>query len=203
MSTAEEISAHSDRPDRSPTHPSEQPARFGSTARILHWAMAVSIVAMLFLGALLVGSLGNYDRVLVLHQTVGVIVVVLAVVRIGNRLRAAPPPQLPSIGRPERLVAGVSEALMYVLFVAQPLVGWALASASGIPIRLVGGILLPALVPENAPLYHLLREVHTVLAYALLVVFTAHMCAVLAHTLVLRDRLLSRMTFQLRRGGPD
>ncbi|MFE3446007.1 cytochrome b [Nocardia sp. NPDC059180] len=175
--------------------------RFDVLTRILHWVMAALIVGMLFLGAMLVGSIGNYHRALVLHETVGVAVLVLALVRIGNRLRHAPPPQISSIGRPERIVATGSEVLMYVLFVAQPIVGWALVSASGVPIRILGGVHLPAIAPTNAHLYHTLRDLHTVLAFGLLAVFTAHMCAVLAHTLLLRDKLLTRMTFTLQRGG--
>ncbi|NKY33386.1 cytochrome b [Nocardia speluncae] len=173
----------------------DRPLRFDVVTRILHWAMAVLIVTMLFLGAMLVGSLGNYHRVLILHETTGIAVLILAVVRIGNRLRRPAPPMLPSISRPERMVAAVSEVLMYVLFVAQPVVGWALVSASGAPIRLLGGVHLPAITPHSAHLYHLLRDLHTLLAFGLLAVFTAHMCAVLAHTLLLRDQLLSRMTF--------
>ncbi|MFD4433770.1 cytochrome b [Nocardia sp. NPDC058497] len=169
------------------------PARFDLLARILHWTMAALIVAMLFLGAALVGSLGNYHRALVLHESVGVAVLVLALIRIVNRLRRTAPPQIPAISRPERIVATGSEVLMYALFTAQPIVGWALVSASGAPIRVFGGVLLPAIAPANAHLYHLLRDVHTFLAFGLLAVFTAHMCAVLAHSLVLRDQVLNRM----------
>jgi cytochrome b561 len=42
-------------------------------------------------------------------------------------------------------------------------------------------------------LYAALRKAHTILAYLLFVVFIAHFGAVLFHTLVLRDRLFSRM----------
>ncbi|WP_280457866.1 cytochrome b [Nocardia carnea] len=180
---------------------SNGPLRFDALSRILHWTMAFLIVAMLFLGAMLVGSLGNYHRMLVLHETAGMAVLILAVVRIGNRMRRKPPPMISSMSRPERAVAAISEVLMYVLFVAQPIVGWALASASGVPIRLFGGVYLPAVTPQNAHLYHILRDVHSVLACGLLMVFTAHMCAVLAHTLLLRDGLLGRMTFAFRRSG--
>jgi len=38
-----------------------------------------------------------------------------------------------------------------------------------------------------------LRQAHNVFAFLLFATFTAHICAVLFHTLVLRDRLLDRM----------
>ncbi|GAA5055051.1 cytochrome b/b6 domain-containing protein [Nocardia callitridis] len=185
------------------TEPATSPVpRFGVVARLLHWTMAVLVVFMLFLGATLVGALGNYPRALLLHESVGIAILVLALIRIGNRLRRSPPPPPASIAKPERIVATASEFLMYVLFVTQPIVGWALVSASGIPIHVFGGLRLPAITPTNAYLYHVLRELHAVLAFALLAVFVAHMCAVLAHTLILHDRLLSRMLFPLRPRDP-
>jgi cytochrome b561 len=42
-------------------------------------------------------------------------------------------------------------------------------------------------------LYAALRTAHTVLAYLLFLAFIAHFGAVLFHTLILRDRLFSRM----------
>jgi cytochrome b561 len=42
-------------------------------------------------------------------------------------------------------------------------------------------------------LYAALRKAHTVLAYLLFLAFIAHFGAVLFHTLILRDRLFSRM----------
>ncbi|WP_373281335.1 cytochrome b [Nocardia transvalensis] len=176
--------------------------RFGVTARILHWLMAVAIVAMIFVGGSMVGSLGNYGRLLSIHKTLGIVILVLAVIRIVNRLRQGPPRQADPLSRPERLLANGSEILMYALFLAQPIVGWCLVSASGIPIHLLGGVRLPAIVPTGAGLYAALRTVHSVLAYALLAAFTAHICAVLFHALVLRDRLIRRMTFG-GRGAPE
>jgi cytochrome b561 len=43
-----------------------------------------------------------------------------------------------------------------------------------------------------------LRQTHSVLAYALVAVIAAHVSAVLLHTLTLRDRMLSRMAFSRR-----
>ncbi|MFI1914048.1 cytochrome b [Nocardia sp. NPDC020380] len=167
-------------------------------ARILHWLMAVLIVTMLFLGAALVGTIGDYARLLNLHRTVGLAILALAVVRIVNRLwRRAP---APGAGLPpaERAVAVGTEFALYALFVAQPVVGWALVSASGIPVRVAGGIVLPAIAPENAALYAQLRTLHAWLAYLLLALFTAHMCGVLWHVAARQDGLVRRMLWARR-----
>ncbi len=177
----------------------EQLGRFGVTARILHWLMAILIVAMIFIGGALVGSLGHYDVLLEVHKSLGFAILALAVLRIGNRLWHRPPPPPLGLSKPERLIATGSEILMYALFLAQPLIGWALVSASGIPIRIFGGLRVPAIVPTDAGLYATLRTAHGILAYLLLAAFTAHICAVLFHALLLRDKLIQRMTFGSRR----
>jgi cytochrome b561 len=42
-------------------------------------------------------------------------------------------------------------------------------------------------------LYAFLRRTHTILAYLLFVAFIAHFGAILFHTLIVRDGMLSRM----------
>jgi cytochrome b561 len=59
----------------------------------------------------------------------------------------------------------------------------------------LGTIPLPPIAPLDANLYSVLRQTHTVLALLLVAVIAAHVSAVLLHTLTLRDRMLSRMTF--------
>ncbi|RSM69330.1 cytochrome B [Amycolatopsis sp. WAC 01375] len=173
------------------------PERFTLFSRVLHWAMAVLVVAMLLIGFAMVASIADYRFLQAIHRPVGVLVLVLAVVRIVNRLRRRPPAA--NLGRLERLASTGSELLLYALLVAQPLVGWAMVSASGTPVILFGSLHLPRITPADLDLYSWFREVHTLLAYALFLLFTAHMLAVLFHTLVLRDGLLSRMTFGRRR----
>ena len=60
-------------------------------------------------------------------------------------------------------------------------------------IVVVGPLQLPGIAPHNIDLYGALRQAHNVFAFLLFATFTAHVCAVLFHTLVLRDRLLDRM----------
>ena len=93
----------------------------------------------------------------------------------------------------ERFVAMASERLLYTLFFALPLVGWGMLSAGHYPIVMFGAVHLPPILPARPELYATLRETHTVLAYLLFMTFLAHACAVLFHTLVLRDGLLNRM----------
>ncbi|WP_433664907.1 cytochrome b [Nocardia sp. CA-128927] len=176
--------------------------RFDALTRVVHWLMAALVVTALIAGAGMVHWWGETMALRTLHMTVGVGVLAFAVVRVVNRLLRRGPGAFARLGPIERWVATGSEILMYALLLAQPLIGWAMVSASGGEVRLAGGIELPALVSTDWQLYERLRSLHTYFGYALLVVFTAHICAIAFHALVLRDGLLSRMLFGRTRVPP-
>ena len=169
------------------------PAQFALPLRILHWLMAALILTMLFIGIAMVSSLGDYHRLLALHRPLGILILILALARLVTRLSTRLPPFPATMSQSERRVASMSERLLYTLFIAQPLVGWAMLSAGHYPIVMFGAVHLPPILPAMPELYATLRETHTILAFLLLLAFLAHFGAVLFHTLVLRDGLLNRM----------
>jgi cytochrome b561 len=87
--------------------------------------------------------------------------------------------------------------VLYGLFIAMPLIGWAMLSAGGYPVVLFGAWHLPAIVPRNVDLFALLRALHTWLAFALFATVLAHIAAALFHGLIRRDGVFSSMA----RGG--
>jgi cytochrome b561 len=169
------------------------PARFTVLSRLLHWSMAVMVIAQLLLGVTMIASLAYYPLLLAIHRPLGITILVFAIVRLINRLRHHPPPFLATMRRIERRIATWSERLLYALLLLQPLVGWAMVSAAGYPITLTSSLRLPAIAPHNVTLFAGLRWTHITLATLLFATFTAHLSAVLFHTLVLRDGLLDRM----------
>jgi cytochrome b561 len=169
------------------------PTRFALPSRILHWLMAPMVIVQLLIGVTMIASLSYYPLLLAIHRPLGVLILVFAVVRLANRLTHRLPPFLTTMKSAERRIASWSEYLLYALLLTQPLVGWAMLSAARFPIILVGPLRLPGIAPHNIDLYAVLRQAHSVLAFLLFATFTAHVCAVLFHTLVLRDRLLDRM----------
>ena len=167
--------------------------RFTLPSRILHWTMAPMVVAQLLIGVIMIASLSYYPLLLAIHRPLGVAILIFAIVRLANRLTHRPPAFLATMSRAERRIATWSEYALYALLLVQPLIGWATLSAARLPVTLVGPVRLPGIAPDNLDLYAVLRECHGVFAFLLFAAFTAHMCAVLFHTLVLRDRLIDRM----------
>jgi cytochrome b561 len=171
----------------------KNPAQFALLSRLLHWIMAAILLAMLFIGAAMVASLGNYHWLVAVHRPLGIMILILAIVRVINRMFTTLPPFPPTMSARERLLASASERLLYTLMFALPLVGWGMLSAGHYPIVMFGSVHLPPILPANPTLYAVLRKAHTLLAYLLFATFLAHLGAVLFHTLIIRDRLLNRM----------
>jgi cytochrome b561 len=172
-------------------------ARFPVRSRILHWLSAVLVFGALIIGFTMVNSIGSYAALVAVHMTIGTTILVITVVRFVNRRSAKPPSWPPTIGRLEGKIVTNSERLVYLLLVAQPLVGWAMVSATG-EFPTVFGVALPRIAPFGDGLFFALRQTHSVLAYLLVIVIAAHVSGVLLHTIGLRDGILSRMTFGMR-----
>jgi cytochrome b561 len=163
-------------------------------SRILHWTMAVMILAMLFIGIGMVASVSAYHSLISIHRPLGALVLVLVAIRLVNR-RLNPPPPLPDgMPRWQRLAAHGSHVLLYALMFAVPLVGWAMLSAARYPIVLYGSLQLPPIAPQSVELFAVLRTTHTVLALLLFATFLAHLGAALMHALIYRDDVVPSMT---------
>ncbi|MGV0781501.1 cytochrome b [Mycolicibacterium sp. XJ775] len=170
-------------------------SRYALGTRVLHWLAAALVFGALVVGFVLANSLADYAVLLSVHKVLGALVFVVFVIRVLNRLTDRGPALPATVGRVERIAVVGSELAMYALLLVQPLLGWAMLSASGVPVVLGGALRLPPVVPVNAELFGLLRDAHSVVAYALVAMIAAHVSAVLWHTLTLRDGMLRRMTF--------
>ena len=175
--------------------------RFPGSMRFLHWLMAVLVLTMLGIGIAMVASLGDYHSLVSIHRPLGIAILILVVIRFVNRQFSTLPPFPPTMSSQERFVAPASEVLLYTLLFVLPLVGWGMLSAARYPIVLLGSLHLFPILPHSVMLYAVLRKTHTFLAYLLFLAFVAHFGAILFHTLIVRDGLLSRMLPRRARAG--
>ena len=169
--------------------------RFDGVSIGLHWATVVLIAAM-FASAWAIGLASSAAAVaglLTVHRSVGVTLWVLAIARLGWRLRFAVRPPLPaSLPTLQRRAAAVTEGALYVLLLLQPLTGLAQSLARGKPFQLFA-FQTPALMARSKPLTGLFHQIHGLTAWLLLGLIALHVGAALFHRLVLRDRVLQSM----------
>lgn len=162
-------------------------------ARILHWSMAFLLVLMLFVGAGMVSNLEPWQPTLVgWHKRLGLLLLALAALRLLVRLTSVRPDLPHDLPGWQRRLARAMHWALYAAMFALPLLGWAMQSAAGYPLRL-GDWLLPPLLGEDAGLYGVLRAWHGWLAYGLFAMVLAHLGAALVHGLIRRDTVLASM----------
>jgi cytochrome b561 len=156
--------------------------------------MAAMVLTMLFIGVGMVSTVsGRYHALIGIHRPLGIAILVLALVRLVNRLLNPGPPLPTHLSSLERFAARASQVVLYALMIGMPLVGWGMLSAGAYPIVLGGGVHLPAILAPDPHLYAVLRPLHTVLAYALFATFMAHLGGALMHGLIYRDGVFASM----------
>ena len=173
-------------------HPAQH---FSALQRLMHWSMAVLIVAMLFVGVGMVSTVSSlHDSLLALHRPLGIALFVLVVLRLAVRLKRGAPPLPADLPMWQRLPAHASHLVLYALMIAMPLIGWSMESAGGYPVVLCGSFHLPAIVAPNPVLHAVLRQAHTCLGFLFFLVILMHLAAALFHALVRRDEVFASMT---------
>ncbi|MCS0631163.1 cytochrome b [Telluria mixta] len=173
---------------------SPQP-KYGAGAMLFHWLLAAMIVLALVLGWYMAGLPFSPARVRLFnwHKWLGMTVLLVAALRLAWRLGHPAPPLPPSMAGWERGLAHLSHGLMYLLFFAVPLIGWARSSAAGFQIVYLGLVPLPDLVGKDKALAALLAQAHMVGAWLLAALVVLHVAAAVKHAVIDRDGVFSRM----------
>ncbi len=99
--------------------------RFTVLQRLLHWVMAVCILAMLFIGVGMQSTvMPKYLTLVSIHKPLGVTILVLALIRLAVRLRYGAPALPADLPQPMKLAAIASHYALYALMIVMPLLGW-------------------------------------------------------------------------------
>jgi cytochrome b561 len=168
--------------------------RFTPLQRALHWLMAACILTMFFVGVGMVSTLmPKYLPLIAFHKSLGALILVLALIRLGVRLRYGAPPLPADLPEPLKLAAHASHYVLYALMIAMPILGWAMLSAANYPVVLFGGLHLPAIAPQSGSLHTQLWDAHYYLAFLFFAVVLLHLAAALFHALVRRDGVYQTM----------
>lgn len=177
----------------------DAPLRYTRTAIALHWLLALGILGMFAFGIYMVNlpispaklKLYNY------HKWAGICILALSVVRLLWRLTHKAP------GLPGKVIQSMPgwqvsayhgvHHLMYVLFFAVPLLGWAYSSAAGFQVVLFGQFPLPDLLAVDKEFAKSIKPLHALAAFALVGLAALHIAAAVKHQFVDKDGLIDRM----------
>ncbi len=177
--------------------------RWGVIAKGFHWIIALAVAAMLALGwwaHSLPYSALKVD-VFWVHKSLGILVLITMVLRLGWRLVNPAPPLPTDLKAWERAAAHLTHYGLYLLLLAMPVSGWVINSAANFPLTVFGWFDVPAIAPPDDDLKELASTVHWVLAWSIIAVVALHVAAALKHHFLLKDDVLRRMLPFARLGG--
>ncbi len=168
--------------------------RFTPLQRLLHWLMALCILAMLFIGVGMVSTVQpKYLTLVSIHKPLGIAILALALVRLAVRLRYGAPPLPADLPAPMKLAAHLSHYAFYALMIGMPLLGWGMLSAAAYPVMLFGSVHLPAILPQSDRLHTVLWDAHFYFAFVFFALILLHVAAALFHALIRRDGVFDAM----------
>jgi cytochrome b561 len=180
--------------------------RYTSTAVLMHWLIAVLILANLALAVTSANSEGPLHRtVLNLHKSIGFSVLLLSLVRLAWRLYCPPPPVLEGTPGWEHVLARVVHVAFYFMMILIPFLGWWVSSAAKTlhPINVLGW---------HAPFLPVMRgrefaggimEMHRFLGFSMAALLVLHIGAALKHRFIDRDGVLGRMSLLPSKHAPE
>lgn len=173
-----------------PTVPAATPQpdtllRYNNVAAAIHWITAVAVLAQIYVGV----TFGELPRGpergewFTWHKTLGVTILILAVIRLGWRRAHRPPPFPIELPRWERLAAVWNHRAFYVLLFALPLTGLAAVSggADEATTSLIGGIPFPLIPGLSEGAGDAAGDLHELLVWATIALLVLHVAAALKH----------------------
>jgi len=178
----------------------EEKKRYDTVAVILHWVMAVAFLLML--GSGLSMEYVPMEQSLKFnmyqwHKSLGVLLIVAFVARLGWRLFHKPPALPASIKGPEAVAAKAGHIALYFCMIAVPVSGWVMVSSSvyGLPTIVFGWFEWPHIpgIAGNEGVNAAGRTAHWILAWFFGLCIIGHVAAVAKHAVFEKENLLPRM----------
>jgi len=178
------------------------PAEYGLMTKALHWVIVVVMALQFLVGYTMTridddeyeGMLGlSEDRLFVIHTSLGVTVLALALIRLIWRASTRLPDWASTLTHFERRFAHLVERGLYLLMFAVPLSGILAALADDKNLVVFGIFKVPNFLPDIDDLDDLAIAFHIFSHLAFFAVASLHVGLIVKHQVVNRDRLLNRM----------
>lgn len=174
---------------------------YGGGARAFHW-LTVALLLIIIPMGLVMGDLPRgrlQDTLFVTHESLGLTVLGLTLLRLLWRLTHPAPPPSSALSRLEIKASGTVHALLYLVLIVMPVTGYLFVTFSGIALHYFGLVDVPTLVAKDKPTGELFLAVHASLQWVIYALAALHVGAALHHHFRRRNDVLQRMLPAVRR----
>lgn len=168
------------------------PSDYAITQKVLHWLMALLIMADLVVARRFGDELADWDRFASRsdHASVGMIVAVLLAIRLYFRWRYRAPALPETMPNWQQKLAYLAHWALYGLIGLLVVSGVIAAGAANSVIEPFG---LFALNDGSSGNFADLRQIHEAVIWAIMTLIAAHILAALVHLIWLRDNVTQSM----------
>ncbi|GHB20314.1 cytochrome b [Pseudovibrio japonicus] len=170
----------------------------------LHWILALMIFMALIVGGPSLAAMDNADPEKLTgmtgHMIWGMTIGALLVLRLITRFITQKPAKADTGKAALNTLAGLTHWAIYALIAGMVFSGLIMASSADLFAITLGGSGSP--LPADLTIYPA-RVVHGIIANALTALLLLHIGGWAFHQFVLRDRLISRMSFGKRKPAPQ
>ncbi len=170
-------------------------ARYGGVAKLLHWLTALLILVIVPVGLVMTRLDGGplQDRLFTLHESTGITILVLTVLRFLWRIGHGAPTHSTALAPIEVAASGAVHWLLYALLILMPVSGYIFVVAGDFPITWFDLFQVPRFLAKDEALSKLGETAHLTLQYAVYGAVGLHVAAALHHHFFKRNDVLSRM----------
>ncbi len=176
-------------------HPDGQ---YTTAAKWFHW-LTVPLLILALASGLVISFIEEKAKMsfYALHESTGLVILLLASARLAWRLTHKPPPHPDHLPRVLHLAASTVHHLLYAALIVQPVLGFFSTNAFGFPLQgqtaFLGFIDLPKFMETNEPLANALMAAHRTIGIGLLVLVPLHVAGAVFHHAIRKDGTLLRM----------
>ncbi len=172
--------------------------RYSPAARALHWLTVLLVFVMFVLGIAMVYLVPDSEQALShrlynAHESLGVVILGAMLCRLIWRWRHPPGPLPQRVPRIFHIVGHANHVLLYILLLAQPIIGLLRDNADGFQVVWFEIVPMPQLIGKHAALANVLSAAHWYGAVLIALLIGAHIGGALFHGVIRRDGVLQRM----------
>ncbi len=169
--------------------------RYGLVSRLFHWITVLLVLVMIPVGFLMIQEIPRslQDPLFIVHKSLGPLVLIVVLLRLGWRLLNPPPPLPLSVSGPQRFAAEAVHLGLYVLLIVMATSGYVRVTTGGFPIESLRALGIPPLFPKNEAVAKVAERIHFTAIWGLLLLIALHIGAAVWHGIVRRDGIVGRM----------
>ena len=177
------------------------PSRYDALSRAFHWLTVIAVGIAFILGPEHVGQLARQGidpasrSDIVWHESLGILVLALTLLRLLWLAFRPAPPQIP-MSNSMRLMARLTHVALWMLLLALPITAFLALGSEGHALTLLGGVRIdqfPLIANSAVAKWFDWGDVHQFLGDAIMWLAGLHAAAAIYHHLALKDGVLATM----------